>query len=99
MVIKFHISLLDNILRIFREKARFSIENFWIQNQDFFLIASGSINDIPLSIKVYNSVNTVDSDSYCYYLQQINIYTSEGMLFMVDVNGPIIWKPQFRACS
>ena len=89
-------SLLDNILRIFREKARFSIENFWIQNQDFF-IASGSINDIPLSIKVYNSVNTVDSDSYCYYLQQINIYTSEGMLFMVDVNGPIIWKPQFRA--
>lgn len=62
-----------------------------------FFIASGSINDIPLSIKVYNSVNTVDSDSYCYYLQQINIYTSEGMLFMVDVNGPIIWKPQFRA--
>ena len=39
-------SLLDNILRIFREKARFSIENFWIQNQDFFIALSEIVSYI-----------------------------------------------------
>lgn len=56
-------------------------------------IINGRLGEIPISIKIGNEVDDLDSDNFIPYILNIRMYTEEGSLELYDVFGPIIWKP------
>lgn len=85
---------IDILINLFKEIPVITFDDQRLDDGQFVTI-TGKIADKPLTIKIYNIIDPDDPDNYCYYLQQVHIYTAEGMLSLTDVNGPIIWKPQF----
>ena len=84
----------DILMSILKDSPMITFDNQQLSDGQFATI-TGKAGTIPLTVKIYNVVDPDDPDNYYYYLQQIHVYTTEGVLSLLDVHGPIIWKPQF----
>ena len=58
-------------------------------------ILEGSINEIPLILKVENRMVSQDSDNYALLFHRIVVFTKSGQLVMDNSIGAVLWEPRY----
>lgn len=58
-------------------------------------ILEGSINKIPLILKVENRMVSQDSDNYALLFHRIVVFTKSGQLVMDNSIGAVLWEPRY----
>ncbi|GAC43841.1 bifunctional Gfo/Idh/MocA family oxidoreductase/class I SAM-dependent methyltransferase [Paenibacillus popilliae] len=70
--------------------------NHVIKDAGPFQLASGSIGNIPITLRAHNEVDPDDPDNYLHLLHSLTIGVPSGSLSLIDTHGPVIWRPRLH---
>ncbi|UHA73195.1 bifunctional Gfo/Idh/MocA family oxidoreductase/class I SAM-dependent methyltransferase [Paenibacillus sp. 481] len=61
-----------------------------------FHVLTGTVANIPITLRVHNEVDPNDPDNYLHLLHQMTIGTEGGRLSLTDTHGPVVWNPRLH---
>lgn len=57
----------------------------------------GSLNGVPLSLRVQNQVHPDDPDNHSFLLGQVSLGCEAGVLILPDLHGPLLWNARLHS--
>ncbi|MEH6413534.1 Gfo/Idh/MocA family oxidoreductase [Pseudomonas sp. CGJS7] len=57
----------------------------------------GSVNGVPLSLRVQNQVHPEDPDNHSLLLGQVSLGCDAGVLILPDLHGPVLWNARLHS--
>ncbi|MGH8083261.1 MAG: Gfo/Idh/MocA family oxidoreductase [Lysobacter sp.] len=57
----------------------------------------GSLNGVPLSLRVQNQVHPDDPDNHSLLLGQVSLGCEAGVLILPDLHGPVLWNARLHS--
>ncbi|WP_319491620.1 bifunctional Gfo/Idh/MocA family oxidoreductase/class I SAM-dependent methyltransferase [uncultured Desulfobacter sp.] len=70
--------------------------NHVIKDNGPFQIISGTLGNIPMTLRVHNEINPQDPDNHLHLLHCLTIGVEGGRLSLVDTHGPLVWHPRLH---
>ncbi|MBD8499357.1 Gfo/Idh/MocA family oxidoreductase [Paenibacillus arenosi] len=61
-----------------------------------FHVLTGTLGQVPITLRVHNEVDPNDPDNYLHLLHQMTIGTEGGRLSLSDTHGPVVWHPRLH---